>query len=215
MTRLVCISILGISQVLSSSELAVINDLFSEEAASERSPRTVRFATPILSESARTVVLEEMLKNFAVSNQYLASVVQNRLGIPKEEAISVSSKLRKEIIRPTVQQVWFHEALRSFHGPIDFNNVFFVQHFWLFRPFGQGEEYLDENFLRQSLHVWTKYCLTALKRGSTDSCLLKSKRSMDSRNIVFEEKRWVLTPQAVEQYIGDLLWEERLSSLGP
>ena len=125
-----------------------------------------------------------------------------------EQARKAVFTARADILRPIVQPEWFHEALMSFDGPHSMQNVAFMHLLWEFRPFGEGADYVDEKYLEKALAVWTKYCVLPLREG-TKTCQLKQRTKPDGSI----ERRWVLTVEATQLYLGDLLWQGRLQAL--
>ena len=165
--------------------------------------------TPVFQNTPLLIVLDAMVADLYIEPSALVErVLKDLKPTPtRDQAIEETRKARKIILRPTVQPEWFHTALWSYENDIDPKSMDFQDHFWTFAPFGEGDEFTDTNSFKLMVNIWKRYCIVPLRNGEI-ACGKKENSLPDGTHAM----RWALTPQACIDYLGEMLWQQRLKA---
>ena len=165
---------------------------------------------PVFQMTPLLIVLEAMLEEMYVDRNILIErVLENdQLALSPEEAAEAVASAKRAVLRPIAHPEWFHQALASFEGDINPKSAKFREYFWRHIPTDEGKEFLDETAFYSLITTWYKYCIHPSRQG-----VIRCRRIQRTRIDGVREKHWVLTEDAIKQYMGDLLWRLRLEAL--
>ena len=171
-------------------------------------------STPKL-KSVRYIIAEALLHNMGIPNSELISRVMIEFpffSIPEASAAVSSAKF--ELLRPTVQDPWFHDALSSYSEEIALppsQEIIDFIHTRLPRGINRVARHDDGAVLGEAIQIWHLYCLGPLREGKEKPCLLKSRINHEG----IMEQRWTLSLDAFKEYLADILMGEHLDWLLP
>ena len=162
------------------------------------------------------IVLEAMRENFLVTVNELVERLGHRLPhLPRSDLLPTVLAVRKDVLRPLVQPVWFHALLFSLVDSLPQSDVSLLTDRMRAQIPPSEVEYLNGQFLASNIAIWIRFCIEPLMELRKTSVLEQTElpcfrvaRTMPDLSV---ERRYVVNRAVAYAYFGDRIWEEKVN----